>query len=310
MRKILITGSEGLLGKAARAALEKSGYKVLGCDIRSSCAMENFDFRDTQKVRIALEQCDGVLHLGAVSRVIWGEDYPVLCRDINIGGGRALIRVISEMPQKIWLIYASSREVYGTPSKLPCTPDTPPRPENLYARTKIAGERMIWSMRQRGFCAAVIRFSNVFGAVDDYHDRVVPAFAKAAAGGGILYVRGAESLLDFTPLSDAIDAIVRIVRAVDEGICDLPAIDIVTGRATSLMDLARMAVACGGGNIITEPSCSFYPARFQGDPRPAKKYLGWKPKENLENAVSLLVNQFKRTPYANTQSYSWISAAL
>lgn len=309
-KKILITGSEGLLGKAARGALEKAGYAVSGCDLRAAAAAEKFDFRDARKIRAALMRCDGVLHLAALSRVIWGETHPVLCRDINVGGMRMLLKTIAGTPRKLWLICASSREIYGTPPGLPCTPDAPPRPENLYARTKLAGERMIWRMRRRGFRVAVVRFSNVFGSVDDYPDRVVPAFAGAAACGGVLRVRGADSVLDFTPLSDAADAIVRVVRAVDEGAADLPPIDVVTGRATSLMELAQMAISYGGGRIAVAPPRACYPARFQGDPRPAKHYLGWTPKESLENAVGRLVDRFKTTSDAYTQNHSWLSAAL
>ena len=219
---------EGLIGQGVRDALESLDHTVLGCDLRSLCETKKFDLRNADKLRSALAECDGVLHLGALSRVIWGEMHPALCHSINVGGVITLTKVISEMPRKIWLIFASSREIYGTPSKLPCTSDMSPHPENLYAHTKMVGENMVWDMRCRGFCVAVIRLSNVFGTANDYHDRVVPAFAKAAAHGGVLHIRGADSALDFTPLEDAVNAIVRVVQLIDGGVFDLPAIDIVT----------------------------------------------------------------------------------
>lgn len=90
MKKIFITGAEGLIGRAARVALEGEGYAVRGCDLRAARAEEKFDFRDSRRLRAALADCDGVLHLAAVSRVVWGEMYPDLCNSINIGGARSL----------------------------------------------------------------------------------------------------------------------------------------------------------------------------------------------------------------------------
>ena len=242
---------EGLIGQGVRDALESLDHTVLGCDLRSLCETKKFDLRNADKLRSALAECDGVLHLGALSRVIWGEMHPALCHSINVGGVITLTKVISEMPRKIWLIFASSREIYGTPSKLPCTSDMSPHPENLYAHTKMVGENMVWDMRCRGFCVAVIRLSNVFGTANDYHDRVVPAFAKAAAHGGVLHIRGADSALDFTPLEDAVNAIVRVVQLIDGGVFDLPAIDIVTGRATSLAELAQIALAHAAAAVLS-----------------------------------------------------------
>lgn len=312
MVKILITGAEGLIGRVARVALEGAGYAVRGCDLRAARAEEKFDFRNKRRLRAALADCDGVLHLAAVSRVVWGEMYPGLCSSINVGGVRSLIETIAAMPHPVWLVFASSREIYGTPPRLPCRPDTPPNPENLYARTKLAGETMVQDFRHRGGCAAVVRFSNVFGSVADYHDRVAPAFAKAAAHGGVLRVRGGDSTLDFTPLADAVDAVVRMVRVVDSGVCDMPPVDIVTGRSLSLMKLARLALAHGGGDIVVEERQPFYPAHFQGDPGAAQKHLGWSARQPVADAVSQLVEYFKRLRDndANTQNHSWISAAL
>lgn len=305
--KILITGSEGLVGRAVRKELSALGIDVVGCDLRAEAAGEQFDFRNTEKLQNALENCDGVLHLAAVSRVVWGEMYPELCQDINVGGMRILTETIAQSPRKVWVIYASSREIYGTPPSLPCVPETPPNPENIYARTKYTGEQMMHNLRSLGVSTAIVRFSNVFGWTHDYHDRVIPAFAKAAASGGVLTVRGGDGIYDFTPLSDTVDAVVRTVQAVSSGVCDMPPIDIVTGRGTSLLDIARMACTYGSGEIVLEERQPFYPARFQGDPRPAKALLGWEPKETLENAVKKYVEDFKTTKHTRANGL-WISA--
>ena len=77
---------EGLIGQGVRDALESLDHTVLGCDLRSLCETKKFDLRNADKLRSALAECDGVLHLGALSRVIWGEMHPALCHSINVGG--------------------------------------------------------------------------------------------------------------------------------------------------------------------------------------------------------------------------------
>ena len=306
--KVFITGVCGLIGGAARDALKTDGFAVAGCDLRSANPQERFDFRDAQKLRAALEDCDGVLHLAAVSRVVWGETHPNLCRAINEFGTKTLMDAFAEYAPNKWLICASSREVYGTPEKLPCAPSSPMNPENLYARTKLACENMAWALRARGLRVAVMRFSNVFGSVDDYPDRVIPAFCAAAARNGTLNVYGGDSLLDFTPLQDAVAAVARITRAVNDGASDLPPIDIVTGRASSLMDMAKMAVARGGGKIVEGPPVAFYPSRFQGDPRPAKTLLGWESQTTIEDAVARFVSAYKQAPPSAAKNHMWLDS--
>jgi len=282
-----------MVGQAVRGMLQARGVRVTGCDVRAAQKSERYDLRDAARMRKNLFECDGVIHFGAVSRVVWGERYPALCRSINIDGTRGILSAAAQSPRKPWLILSSSREIYGTPRSLPCSPGTPPNPENQYAKSKLAAETMALDLQRRGNRVTVLRFSNVFGTTADYHDRVAPAFAKAAANNGTLTVMGAEHFFDFTVLEDVVTAVSNAVDALTAGIGDLPPVDIVSGTATSLRDLAMMALANGGGRLIIAPPQGFYPKHFQGDPRPAEKYLNWRPRWVLEDAITRLVKDFR-----------------
>ena len=87
---ILITGSEGLVGRALRAALSACGADVVGLDLRGPCG-EDGDVRDAQRVRDAVAGCRGIVHLAAVSRVVRGERDPQGCREVNVGGLRNVL---------------------------------------------------------------------------------------------------------------------------------------------------------------------------------------------------------------------------
>ena len=67
--RILITGSEGLIGSALRASLEARGTQVVGLDLLGT-AREEGDVRSLRRVRDAIAGCLGVVHLAAVSRVV------------------------------------------------------------------------------------------------------------------------------------------------------------------------------------------------------------------------------------------------
>ena len=281
MTAVFMTGSEGLIGRALRARLEAARSR------------ERFDLRDTFAVRRAMRECDGVVHLGGVSRVVEGERNPELCESVNVGGTRGVVDAAAKSPGRPWLLFASSREVYGQPSRLPCGPGSPLNPMNVYARSKLAAERAVFGLRERGGTVAVLRFSNVFGSADDHPDRVVPAFARAAAGGGTLRLEGPDNTFDFTALEDAASAAHKAIEALREGRADYPPLDIVTGRATSLRELAEMAMTDAPCETIVAPPRLFDVSRFQGDPAPAAHYLGWRAESRLEERVARLVGDFR-----------------
>ena len=206
MNRILVTGSKGLIGSALRAQIEGHGREVVGLDLRGA-GSEKGDVRDAQRIRGLIDRCLGVIHLAAVSRVAWAERDQEGCWSSNVGGLRNIIEALEaadRQTQRPWLVFASSREVYGQPDQLPATEDTPLRPINVYGRSKVEGERLVNEAIGRGLRAATVRLSNVYGSVDDHADRVIPAFARAAVSGTTLRVDGAECAFDFTHIDDTI----------------------------------------------------------------------------------------------------------
>jgi len=195
IRKILISGSSGLVGTALASALVKRGINVARVDIHANGAAHG-DVRDRERMRKAIEGAQGIVHLAAVSRVIWGERDPELCWSTNVGGLRNVLELAALSPLRPWVIFASSREVYGQPDRLPVSETFPVCPVNVYGRSKVEGENLIYAARRDGLRACTIRLSNVFGSTSDHVDRVVPAFARGASLGQTLRVDGAEHTFD------------------------------------------------------------------------------------------------------------------
>ena len=260
--------------------------------------------RDAERVRRAAAGCCGIVHLAAVSRVVWGESDPGACRDVNVGGLRnvlaAAAKVRGESSGRPWIVFASSREVYGQPGRLPVTEDAPLRPINVYGRSKVEGERLVEAARTQGLRAAIVRLSNVYGSTRDHADRVVPAFARSALAGGVLRVEGADHTFDFTHIDDATRGIVAIIDLLADGKTPPPPIHLLTGRPFSLGRLAVLAadLAGTGATIVQAPPRSFDVSRFHGDPARARKLLGWAPRVELQRSLTRLIHDFRHEPGA------------
>lgn len=292
--RIVITGSEGLVGTALRAALEGLGHTVQGLDIAATGADQG-DTRRLEDLERSVQHADGIVHLAAVSRVLWGERDPEACWHTNVGGTKNVLDACAATPGQPWVVFASSREVYGQAAALPVREDTPLSPVNIYGRSKVAGEELTLGARAQGLRTAVVRLSNVYGSVADHADRVVPAFTRAAVEGGVLRIDGPDHTFDFTHLDDTVRGIIALLPVVAAGTQPSP-LHLLTGRATTLGELAEAAIRIAGTSASTRlaPPRSYDVATFFGDPSHTSRVLGgWRAKVSVREGVARLVEQMR-----------------
>lgn len=298
MPRVLVTGSSGLVGRALVSALVGRGYEVRRFDLREAPPAFG-DVRVRDEVDRAMDGCTGVVHLAAVSRVIFAERDPAACRVTNIEGTRNVIDAACDHGVR-WLLFASSREVYGQPDSLPCPDDAPLQPINVYGHAKVAGENMTMAARARGLRTAVLRLSNVYGCIRDHTDRVVPAFVRGALEGRDLRVDGHAHTFDFTHIDDTTRGLVAAAMHLDGDGPLLPAMHLLTGRPTTLGELARLAVAVAGefrlgdpSQLVAAPERDFDVARFFGDPSLARERLNFDAQVDLEDGIRALMSDYR-----------------
>jgi nucleoside-diphosphate-sugar epimerase len=289
--KILLTGSSGLIGRNLSRVLVSRGAQLRHFDVARS-PLENV--RNAEKCSEAVAGVDGIVHLAAVSRVITAENDPVLCRAVNIDGLRTLLAAAVGCADKPWFLFASSREVYGDSPQFPVSEDAAHAPKNHYARSKVAGEQLTWEARERGVCANIARLSTVYGDPDDHPDRVLPAFCIAAARGTEIQVQGPQVMLDAVHVRDAAEGLARLVSRTGAGE-RLPPIHFVSGRGTTLRQMADFAVAAAvSRSTVMESVPRHYGVRaFIGDPTRAEDILGWTASTSVRHGISDLVRAFR-----------------
>lgn len=292
---ILITGSSGLIGHALKTRLKARDLPVRDFDIARSLAE---DTRNSEALAAAIEGVEGIVHLAAVSRVVWAEQDPGLTQAVNVDALRSLLAAASAGRRRPWVIFGSSREVYGEAGALPVPEDAPLAPLNVYARSKVTGEALMAEARQVGIVANVVRFSNVYGSTADHSDRVVPAFARSAALGGLLRLDGPENMFDFTHIDDVADGLALHVAATRAGEA-LPPVHFVTGRGTTLHDLAGIATrnAERAPEVEIAPSRTYDVARFVGDPARAAALLGWRSRIAIAAGFARLAADYRSAAF-------------
>lgn len=293
-KTVLVTGSRGLVGRRLCASLRNDGFSVKELDLLGQGASHG-DVTRLANIEAAIQGCAGVVHLAAVSRVVWGQRDPELCWRTNVTGLQNLVHGVLAQSSKPWILFSSSREVYGQASSLPVVETTALNPLNVYARSKAEGERLVLEARSQGLQSAVVRLSNVYGCTKDHADRVIPAFARAAVEGLPLRVEGSNHTFDFTHVNDVVRGLRALIGLLEFGEQSLPPVHLVSGQPTSLGELAAICCRLAKSNAAVAEAAprSYDVARFYGDPAGARELLGWESEISLEAGLMRLIEDFR-----------------
>lgn len=172
--KVLVTGSNGVLGTPLVKELEKRGHSVYGCDIshtnKPNYARCNIsEYREISRLLKSVKP-EFVINLAAEFGRKNGEEYYESLWKTNVIGFRHILEIQKEMRFK--LIHASSSEVYGEVDVEYIKETTPfCNPQNDYAITKVVNETQIQNFRDIYETEIMIpRFFNTYGAGEYYSD--------------------------------------------------------------------------------------------------------------------------------------------
>jgi len=175
--KVLVTGSQGTLGRPLVRELESRGHDVWGCDLqhgeKKEIRADVAEARQLERV-FSIVQPEICYHLAAEFGRKNGEDYPEQLWRSNCIGTRNVIDAC--VCHKTFLAFASSSEAYGDGADLGEMKEDillshVPNFHNEYALTKWTNEKQIQiAIRHRGLDAAILRFFNAYGPGEEYND--------------------------------------------------------------------------------------------------------------------------------------------
>ena len=302
-KKILVTGALGFIGRTLLETLieQDCGAELYGIDIKEfpknadklkSLHFENIDIRDEGKIKsyIRKNRFDGIVHLAAVSRVAVAEEDKKKCIETNYKGTRYIAEAVSENPDS-WMIFGSSREVYGEQEKFPVSEDAELLPLNIYGFYKLEGERIVRKNVKKHF---ILRFSNVYGNEYDIPERVIPKFTAAALKGGELVLEGGEQIIDFTHINDTVFAIIQCMSALEKNEIMHETMHILPGIGRNITDIIDI-LRSNGLNFSVKRNAprSYDVQKFIGDSKKCREFLKDLSFTDLETGIRKLIEIYK-----------------
>ena len=148
--KVLVTGSDGMLGSALCPTLEKLGYTVIATDLNpSNQGTECLDVRSYTGIKKMVEEVKPniLMHLAAETDVDRCEIEPDHAFLTNTIGTQNV--ALACQKQDIEMVYISTLGVFYGDNPEPYTEFDAPNPINLYGRSKLEGEKIVTSLLNR-----------------------------------------------------------------------------------------------------------------------------------------------------------------
>jgi len=227
---VLLIGGAGYIGSALLPKLLDNGYRVRLLDTflygdgpiakwkgHPSLEIVEADFRRVDVVVRAMQGVKTVIHLGAIV----GDPACALDEELTIETNLIATRMIAEVTKGEGIekfIFASSCSVYGASDKY-LNEHSELRPVSLYARSKIACEDVLFSMKSATFLPVILRFSTIYGLSGRTRfDLVVNLLTAKAMIDRVITVFGSDQWRPFLHVDDAALAVLYALQASDEAV--------------------------------------------------------------------------------------------
>ncbi len=160
MKKILVTGCNGQLGRAIRKEYENEQITFINTDVIEAEGIIALDITDIDQVMrlIKSEKPDVIINCAAHTNVDACEKQWDLAYKINAIGPRNLSIAASEVNAK--MIHVSTDYVFEGNGQKPYTEFDMPNPVSAYGKTKLEGERFVKQFADRYF---ILRTAWLYG---------------------------------------------------------------------------------------------------------------------------------------------------
>jgi UDP-glucose 4-epimerase len=256
---VLVTGGAGFIGSHVVEGLMDQGARVLVVDDMSTGSPDNLAHLTGDRLRVletdagtvSVDQLEGVtmgVHLAALTEVAASIEDPAGTVETNVLGSVHVLETLHRAGARSAVV-ASSAAIYGE-VPVPVDEAGPHHPISPYGAGKLAVDHFVrYYAHHTDLAACALRFFNVYGPRQhpkSPYSGVISVFAAAALTGEDLLVNGdGEQTRDFVFVRDVVRAVLAALRAPD---ARGEAINVGTGRATSINDLAAAVIDTAGSS--------------------------------------------------------------
>ena len=306
-KRALITGGLGFIGSNLAERLIGLDCRVTVIDslipeyggnlfnvapFRDRITVNISDVRDQISLKYLVRDQDYLFNLAGQTSHLDSMEDPYTDLEINAKAQLSIVEACRRFNPGIRVVFASTRQVYGKPERLPVDENHPIVPVDVNGINKAAGEwyhtlySSVYGMR-----ASVLRLTNTYGPrmrVRDARQTFLGIWLRCAVEGRPFLVYGdGQQIRDFNYVDDVVDALVLAAGSEDSAgeVYNLGADD-----PLSLKDAAQMLSEIAGGAPyqfvpFPEGRKAIDIGDYYGDYRKIRAKLGWRPRVGFDEGL-------------------------
>jgi UDP-glucose 4-epimerase len=293
--KFVVTGGAGFIGSYIVKYLVDNGYQVIVVDnlfrgkltnlfgYEDKIDFHNLDILNFEELRKLVKNSDGIFHQAALTSVPESFTQRDKYQNVNVNGTENIFKLGKEFDIKI--VYASSSSIYGNPKSIPIKENASRNPINPYGMTKLEDEILAEQYSKLGVKIIGLRYFNVYGIgqTNDYAG-VITKFHEAIKSDNPPIVFGdGTQVRDFISVEDVVKANLLSMQSST----NFAFLNIGTGIATSINDLANLMIKLSGKSFVPIPANlpEGDVKESQADIHLAKQLVNWMFETNLEDGL-------------------------
>ena len=282
-RKILVTGSEGFVGRHLCDHLAELGYSVRGFDYKDGNIVATPDFG---------EAIDHVFHLAGKTFIPDSWVDPASFYKVNVVG---TINVLDYCRKNgIGLTYINTYG-YGEPDALPIGETAALRPNTPYNHSKYVAEDIIkFYCSAFGMNAVSLRAFNIFGFGQN-EIFLLPSLVKQVLDTSVdtIHVKVLEPKRDYIYIDDVVSALVATLSA-PKG---FNAYNVGSGRSYSVKEVGETIMRLAGVEKPLVADGNIRPndvSDIVADVSKIRHELGWVPHVGFEEGLRRMIEQSRK----------------
>lgn len=303
MKKILITGSEGFIGKHLIRKLNRKNVKLFGSYYKNkkfkstrNLKYIKCDFRNENQIKNLIKKVspDIIFHLAAKSHPTYSFKNPIQTIETNVMGTLKLFEICKNQKINPKIVVACSSAQFGSKKKneLPITEESKSFPEHIYGLSKLVQSLLsdqYFKMFNLQIFKAIIFNTSGPGKNFDVFQDICNQYLKQKNKKKIIIETGnLKNLRDFSHVEDVTNALIQISKKGVPGESYI----IASSKLEKTSKIISILKKLTNKNIIIRKNKKLF-RKFDekfilGSNRKVKK-LDWRSKKNIEDIVKDII---------------------
>lgn len=286
VKKVLVTGSSGFVGRHLIQRLEEKALEHVDCDRTNGT-----DILDLESV-MKLPVVDAVVHLAAKTLVMDSFQNPYEFYHDNILGTLNILEFCRKKGVK--KIIFSSSYVYGVPKYLPVDEKHPLDIHNSYGRSKLFSEQLVTAYCEdydiRGI---ILRNFNIHGKGQNPRFLIPSLIQQLFSNGKVIKVNDLMPRRDYVYVKDVVDVILRCLEFETSG---AEVFNVGIGKSHSVEEVINILFRLSGKKKEIESAGIKRKNEIPdavADISKLRKVLGWSPRYSFEEGLKELLDDMR-----------------